>query len=173
MLKELAALNALEARGAVLAQMDPLALEIHNSAPVGPLRRGVDIGLAAAEGHTLPGPGKDKIRDSLDSHEQPGFNAAVKFSLDRNRNAGLAAIGARIAKRDPAVAAARTRGISVFYWLGFDIATGIFGDPALGAQGNTATGQGSLGIRDALMTDAEKRGFNAAVTFHLARNYKH
>ena len=52
------------------------------------------------------------------------------------------------------------------YWLGFDIATGIFGDPALGAQGNTQSGPGSLGIRDAL-SPASKRGFNAAMELLL------
>ena len=37
--------------------------------------------------------------------------------------------------------------MSVLFLLGYDIATGIFGDPALGARGNTLTGPGSLGIR--------------------------
>jgi hypothetical protein len=54
----------------------------------------------------------------------------------------------------------------VFYWLGFDIATGIFGDPALGAQGNTATGPGSLKTRDSLSADGLK-GFNASMALHL------
>jgi hypothetical protein len=60
----------------------------------------------------------------------------------------------------------------VFYQLGFDIATGIFGDPALGALGNTLTGPGSLKIRDSLSA-AGQRGFNAAVDLHLARHYSH
>ncbi len=46
-----------------------------------------------------------------------------------------------------------------------------FGDPALGAQGNTATGRGSLGIRDSLSA-AGQRGFNAAVNLHLSRKYE-
>ena len=50
------------------------------------------------------------------------------------------------------------------------VATGIFGDPALGAQGKTATGPGSLGIRDSL-TPAGQRGFNASVKLHLSRKY--
>ncbi|HSB26328.1 MAG TPA: hypothetical protein VLE19_00675, partial [Pyrinomonadaceae bacterium] len=54
--------------------------------------------------------------------------------------------------------------------LGFDIATGIFGNPALGASGNTATGPGSLAIRDALSA-AGQRGFNASVKFLLSRSY--
>lgn len=56
-------------------------------------------------------------------------------------------------------------------WLGFDIATGIFGDPALGAKGNTATEPGSLKIRDGLSA-AGQRGFNASVALHLSRNYR-
>ena len=122
--------------------------------------------MAVAEGHTLPGPGKDKIRDGLSPPEQIGFNSAVSFSLERNRNAEFAGKGAAIAKVDPVVAKARTTNPSVFYWLGFDIASGIFGDPALGAQGNTLTGPGSLGIRDSLSADGQK-GFNASVKLHL------
>ncbi len=127
--------------------------------------------MAAAEGQTLPGPGKQKIHDSLPPAEQRGFNIAVSFSLEPNRNADLAARGAAIAKVDEKVAAARTAEADVFYWLGFDIATGIFGDPALGAKGNTVTGPGSLRIRDSLSA-AGQRGFNASVKLHLSRNYK-
>ena len=56
----------------------------------------------------------------------------------------------------------------MFFWLGFDIASGIFGDRAAGAQGNTATGPGSLGIRNEL-NGAGQRGFDAAVALHLGR----
>jgi hypothetical protein len=83
----------------------------------------------------------------------------------------LAARGAEIARRDPVVAQARVAENDVSYWQGFDIATGLFGDPALGAKGNTATGPGSLGIRDAL-TPAAQRGFNASVALHLSRDYR-
>jgi hypothetical protein len=83
----------------------------------------------------------------------------------------LAAKGAAIDAADPKVAAARNADPDVFYRLGFDIATGIFGDPALGALGNTAVGPGSMKIRDALSA-AGQRGFNAAVQFHLAHHYR-
>ena len=54
---------------------------------------GFNIGLGASEGQTAPGPGKDAIRNSLlFSTEQSGFNRAVSFALERNRNA--AAMGA-------------------------------------------------------------------------------
>jgi hypothetical protein len=132
---------------------------------------GFDIGIGAAEGQTLPGPGKQKIHDALNPRSQGAFATAVTFSLERNRNADLAARGAAIAEADPVVAAARTPGPNILFWLGFDIATGIFGDPALGALGNTATGPGSLKIRDSL-SPAGQIGFNAAVTLHLSRNYK-
>jgi hypothetical protein len=82
----------------------------------------------------------------------------------------LAAKGLAIAQVDPTVAAARTAESDNLYRQGFDIATGIFGDPALGAWGRTETGPGSLWIRDKL-TPAGQRGFNASVTFHLNRNY--
>jgi hypothetical protein len=164
--------NALAARGEALANADPLAAELRNREPEGPIRRGFYIGMAAAEGQTLPGPGKQKIHDSLSAAEQGGFDTAVSFSLERNRNADFAAKGAAIAEQDPIVAEARNLETDVFYRLGFDIASGIFGDPALGAKGNTETGPGSLKIRDSLSA-AGQRGFNASVVLHLSRSYKH
>src|SRR5260370_14620588 len=126
--------------------------------------------MAGVEGQPAPGPRKQKIHDLLNAPEQRGFDAAVSFSLERNRNAHLAASGAAIAEQDPIVKEARNLETDVFYRLGFDIATGIFGDPALGAKGNTATGPGSLKIRDSLSA-AGQRGFNASVKLHLSRKY--
>jgi hypothetical protein len=166
-----ATVNALAAKGEAIANQDPLATELRNQQPEGPARRGFDIGMAAAEGQTASGPGKQSIHDSLNPAEQVGFEMAVAFSLERNRNAEFAAKGAAIARADAVVAEARTVDRDVFYRLGFDIATGIFGNPALGAKGNTATGPGSLKIRNSL-SDAGQRGFDAAVKLHLSRNYK-
>lgn len=158
-------MNILATKGKVIANADPLAVELRNR-ETGSSQRGFDIGMAAAEGQTLPGPGKQKIHDELSLAEQIGFSKAVDFSLERNNYFELAAKGAYIAKTDPKVAEARTINPSVFYWLGFDIATGIFGDPALGAKGNTLTGSGSLKIRDSLSVDGQ-RGFDASVKLHL------
>jgi hypothetical protein len=165
-----ASYDDLAAKGEMIANADPLSVELRNRAINDSSRRGFDIGMAAAEGQTLPGPGKDAIRDALCYPEQEGFQTAVSFSLQRNRNAQLAAAGAAIAGLDPIVAEARTTDPDVFYWLGFDIATGIFGDHALGALGNTATGAGSMAIRDALNLNGQ-RGFNASVALHLRRKY--
>jgi hypothetical protein len=186
----------LAARGEAIANQDPLAIELRNQQPDNSARQGFDIGMAAAEGHTAPGPGKDKTCASLHSpEEQGGCRIAVSFSVERNKNAKLAATGAAIAKADPVVAEARNMTTDVFYRLGFDIATGRFGNPWLGAQGNTAawpgsnrlcildgesfvcavgntaTGPGSLGIRDSLSA-AGQRGFNDSVKLHLSRKYK-
>jgi hypothetical protein len=160
--------NALAAKGEAIANQDPLAIELRNLQPEGSARRGFDIGMAAAEGQTLPGPGKQRIHDSLSADEQGGFSIAVSFSLERNRNAKLAETGAKIAQANPVVAEARNATTDIFYRLGFDIATGIFGDPAQGALGNTATGPGSLRIRDSL-SPAGQRGFNASVKLHLGQ----
>ena len=84
----------------------------------------------------------------------------------------LAAIGAAIAAQDPAVAEARNTRPNAAYLRGFDIASGLFGDPALGSAGNTVMGPGSESIR-ATLSAAGQRGFNASVAFHLARDYKH
>jgi len=165
-----AGLPDLAVRGEALASADPRSASLREQQAEGPKRTGFDIGMAAAENQTAPGPGKDRIRATLAAGEQAGFDVGVSFSLDRNRNAELAATGERIAGADPAAAAARERDPDGRYQLGFDIATAIFGDPALGAKGNTATGPGSLGIRDALSA-ASQRGFNDAVAYHLARTY--
>lgn len=162
-------LDALAARGPAIAAADPLAMELREQ-QVGAALRGFDIGMAAAEGQTAPGPGKDRIRASLPAAEQGGFLFAVAFTLDRNRNAERAATGAAIAAADPETAAARAAQPDVLHRLGFDIATAIFGDPALGAQGNTATGPGSMGIRNALSPSA-LQGFDDGVAFHLRRTY--
>jgi hypothetical protein len=84
----------------------------------------------------------------------------------------LAEKGFAIAEKDPVLAKVRFDGATDgFYLLGFDIATAIFGDPALGAQGNTAVGPGSLKFRNALNASGQ-RGFDASVKFNLSRNYK-
>jgi hypothetical protein len=161
----------LATKGAAIAAQDPLATALRNQQPDGPAREGFDIGMGAAAGDTLPGPGKQRIHDSLPQAKQAGFSTAVSFSLERNRNAGRAAKGAAIAAADPVVAEARNAESDVFFRLGFDIASAIFGDPARGAEGNTATGPGSLAVRDSLSAAGQK-GFNAAVAFHLAHSYR-
>jgi hypothetical protein len=98
-------------------------------------------------------------------------NNPAAAGLEEKCNAELAAKGAAIAQVDPIVAAGRAAEADVLYRQGFDIATGIFGDPALGANGNTAAGPGSQGIRNSLSA-AGQRGFDASVKLHLSRNYK-
>jgi hypothetical protein len=163
--------DVLAAKGESIANADPLAVELRNREPAGPSRRGFDIGMAAAEGQTAPGPGKQAIHDSLSPAEQIGFRSAVSFSLERNRNLVWATKGAAIAKVDPIVAKARTVDPSVFYWLGFDIATGLFGDLALGGAGHTSEGPGSQAIRDGL-SDGGQKGFRAAVDLYLVQKHK-
>jgi hypothetical protein len=158
-------------RGAELAAEDPLAQQLRDQQLDEPTRLGFDVGMAAAEGQTADGPGKQKMHDSLYPAEQTGFSTAVNFSIERNRNIKLARVGAAIAEADPIVAAARNAKVDVFYRLGFDIASGLFGNPALGAAGNTLTGPGSLKIRDSLSA-AGQRGFNASVALHLSRKYR-
>jgi hypothetical protein len=104
------------------------------------------------------------------AREARARNSPAAPGLEASCRAELAAKGLAIAQVDPKVAAARTADSDNLSRQGFDIATGIFGDPALGAYGRTATGPGSLGIRDQL-TPAGQRGFNASVTFHLRQDY--
>jgi hypothetical protein len=163
-------LDQLAGRGAELAAGDPALGDLRDAQPEGPVRRGFDIGIGASAGQSAWGPGKQRILDSLPAAEQEGYKVAVSFELDRNREAARAALGAAIAGSDPELEAARRGEADPRYALGFDIATAIFGDTAQGAQGNTATGPGSLGIRDGLSAPA-RRGFDAAVRLHLARRY--
>lgn len=164
--------DSLAAKGEALALQDPLVTELRNLQTEGPFRRGFDVGIAAWDGNTLQGPGKQALFASLASQEErTGFLAAEAFSMQRNPNIELAARGAAIARQDPAVARAREAEPDVYYKLGFDIATGIFGDPAQGALGNTLLGPGSLRIRDSLTAENAQWGFDAAATYHLGRKY--
>jgi hypothetical protein len=79
------------------------------------------------------------------------------------------AVAANIAAADPAVAIARTADLDVRYWLGFDIASTLFVDPALGAEGSKSTGPGSQKFQAGLSLPAQ-RGFSASTKFHLARS---
>lgn len=161
---------ALAAKGEAIATQDSLAGELRDQQVDEAARRGFDIGLGASEGQTLWGPGKQQIMDSLATSEQQGFAIAAYYTVDRNRNAKLAAAGHAIASADPALAQARSVEADGRYGLGFDIATALFGDSKLGAEGNTSTGPGSLGIRDALSAPAQ-RGFDAAVEILLSRDH--
>ncbi len=162
--------DALAANGADIAAGDALLSSLRQLQPEGGNRRGFDIGVAAGGGDTAWGPGKQRILDSLAATEQEGFKVAMSFVLDRNRNAQLASTGAAIDIADPELAQARAADVDSRYALGFDIATGLFGDPALGAAGNTVLGPGSLAIRNGLGAAAQ-RGFDAAVTLHQGRKY--
>jgi hypothetical protein len=166
-----AQLEALALRGGPIAAADPLAAALRAQQTVPAGQRGFDIGMAATENQTAMGPGKQNTHDSLAKDEQYGYYEAVTFSLQRNSHRDLAATGAAIDRADPAVAAARDANPNVFYQLGFDIATGLFGDPALGALGNTLMGPGSEKIRSSLNADAQL-GFDASVTFHQGRTYR-
>ena len=124
--------------------------------------------------------------DSLSAEERIGFDNAVLFSLDRNRankrflsgTSGppgeWALKGAAVAKVDPVVQAARTveSGVGgVFFALGFDVATGIFGQIALGGAGHTSEGPGSEAARDELLSQDAQRGFRASVDLHLVKQH--
>jgi hypothetical protein len=158
-------------KGEAIAKRNPLSAALREQQPEGAGRRGFDLGMEIAENQTLWGPGKQTRLETLSGAEQDGFRAAAYFSIDHNANILLAEVGAAIAEADPVVMRARMREQDAAFWLGFDIATGIFGDPKRGARGNTATGPGSLGIRDNLNSPASRRGFNASVALHLSRRY--
>jgi hypothetical protein len=156
-------------QGEAMANQDPMAVELRNSLPDGPSKVGFNMAFGIAGTQTLPGPGKDKYRDdSLEANQRNGWNTATSYFLDRNRNADWVKRGTGVAAASQVVKAARIdNSPSVLFRLGFDIATGIFGDPNLGAQGNTAMGPGAQKVRDELASADAKKGFEASVKLHL------
>ncbi len=170
-------------KGAFLASQDPLATELRNLQAAGPQRRGFDFGMAVTDGQTADGPGKQAVRAALAGDEQPGFDFALRYSLDRNGSGPLAARGAAIIAADSgaaterdagAAAIARAAGVAdaaVFYKLGFNVATALFGNPKLGAAGNTLIGPGSLKVRNALGNGNSWVGFDTAVSYHQRHRY--
>jgi hypothetical protein len=157
------------ARGQALAAADPGAANLRNSMLAAP-RRGFEIGLGIWAAQTAPGPGKQRYHDFLGIAEQQGFNFAAAYALPRNKYAELVAIGLAIDAADAQVRARRDATNDGFFWLGFDIASGLFGDPRAGAQGNRVLGTGAIAIRDSLNA-AGQAGFNASMQMHLGRNY--
>jgi len=158
------------AAATALIRADPLLAEFERRQPAGETHRGFEIGVGACGSDTLWGPGKQRILDSLPAAQQDGFKLAASYLLDRNRYAALDAVGIKIAASDPLVQRARTADPDVRFWLGFDIASALYGDPKLGSEGSKSTGPGSARILASLSAPAQ-RGFTASTQFHLARTY--
>jgi hypothetical protein len=166
--------------GAAITRSDALVAAVRSLQQNEFRQMGFDIGIGATGGDTLWGPGKQKILDSLDFEQQIGFRQASTFAMIRNNEPVLSSKGADIAKADPQVETARKSQASGLFWLGFDIATALFGDPMLGALGNTAMGPGAGKIRSKLdevehillPSSEASRGFDASVAFHLGRKNK-
>ena len=149
-----------------MTNADPLATILRDNEPQGEGRRGFHIGMATEANNTLWGPGAQSIKDSLTtSAAVHGFTTAAAYCLQRNNNAETARRGLAVVKADPAADSARKLLPVGLSWLGFDIASGIFGNPALGALGNTAMGPGSRKIRASLDNDGQI-GFDAAVALY-------
>ena len=124
--------DSLAAKGEMLTAQDPLAAALRDQQPEGDMRRGFLIGMAAAERQTAPVLARTPRGLLLLLEQRGGFQIAVTFSLMRNRAIQQAEQGAAVAAADPDVAAAAHSNNSVFYRLGFDVGTGIYGDPSLG-----------------------------------------
>jgi hypothetical protein len=156
-------------RGEYMASMDDAAAGLRNRLD-GAARRGFEIGLGAWDHNTAPGPGKQRYHDALITPEQQGFDLAAAYALPKNKHAALIEVGVRIANADAEVTAARAVDPDVFFTMGFDIASGLFGDPAAGSEGSKAMGPGAMEIRNAL-TLPGRRGFDASTKLHFARAY--
>jgi hypothetical protein len=124
--------------------------------------------------------GRTKVSTTTDTPAKPicdiaeearARNSPAAAGLQQQCLADLAARGLAIAQADQTVADARAAEMDERFQQGFDIATGIFGDPALGAEGHTEQGPGSFRIRNSL-DPAGQRGFDASVKLHLSRDYR-
>jgi hypothetical protein len=178
--------NSFAARGRALCEEDPLAQALRELQPAGTLRDVFDDTMGRIEGQTDQGPGKQAFREALNPSDRSAFDAAVLFTLDRNKankrplsgDSGppgeWARKGAAIAKADAVAAAARNgeKGISgIFFALGFDIGAAIF-SPTNGGAGHTSEGPGSQRVRDELLSQDAQRGFRAAVDLYLVQKHK-
>ena len=152
-------LNALAARGEILAAADPLAAALRDRLDEAG-RLGFDIGMGVAEGHTAPGPGKQARGEALPADQQQGYFAAVEYSVTRNANLEAAHLGARVAVGVPRLAEARQAEDDPFYSLGFDIATGLLNDRQ-GTLGGLSQSVNAGRVR-ATLTGATQRGFDAS-----------
>ena len=162
-----AEMETARARGEAMAADDALARNLRNRLPEAAFR-GFDIGLGIWQGNTAPGPGKQRYHDALIKIEQLGFDTAAAYALPRNKYAALIGVGAAIAGADAEVAAMRAAKDNVYYWLGVDIASALFGDPAAGAQGSKLLGADAMAIRNSLNVQGQS-GFNDSMRLHLAR----
>lgn len=163
-------LTALATTGQGLITGDLLLTAIRDAQPEGPARRGFEIGVGTMNENSAWGPGSTEIRDSLEPEEQPGFTLGAEVCRQRNLNSEIAGKGARVTAAEPAVQKARALRPPGLYWLGFDIATGLFGNPKLGALGSTVMGPGSERIRASLTVETAT-GFDNGVAYHLAQKY--
>jgi hypothetical protein len=81
--------DVLITRGQALIDQDPLAVMLRNSMPNAESQRGYNVAFAVGGGDDRPGPGKDRIRNSLPETEQLGSDTAEAFFLERNSNLSL------------------------------------------------------------------------------------
>lgn len=87
-------------------------------------------------------------------------------AVDSTRIDGLAATGANIANQDTDLAYVRAAESGAEFQRGFDIATGLFGDPSLGAEGRAAADPQAASIRESLDSDGQ-RGFDASADYQF------
>lgn len=166
-----AELETVAVRGEGLSANDEFVTQILGRITEPNARRGFFIGLGAWGANTAPGPGKQRFHDALIAAEQRGFELAAAYALPHNKYAALLNVGAVINAADAEVAAARSADTDGFFWLGFDIASGLFGDPAAGSQGQKVFGAEAGAIRESLNA-AGQRGFNSSMQLHLSRSYR-
>jgi uncharacterized protein YkwD len=93
---------------------------------------------------------------------------AIASALEQPSLEELAALGAAVARANPILAAARDAERDVAYRLGFDVASGLYADPADGGLGS-AGGRQARGIRRTL-DETARRGFDASRDL-LRRDY--
>jgi len=124
--------------------------------------------MAAAEGQTAPGPGKQRLHDALSPAEQEGYSIAVSNSLMWNKNlektriAELAAKGAVIVSQDQGASVLLNQQPEGPARRGFYVGMGIW-------EVDTVPGPGKQKVHD-LLSPEEQGGFDVAASYSMVRN---
>lgn len=159
-------LDALEAIGAHIEEIEPLAHQLAQSSEV-QSHRAYDIGLGLDAGNTAVSPAElAPIRSALGPDELHSFDVGTRFGLDYNRNANLAQAGAQVIERDTAsgIQSAIPANADPRFVLGFEIAAGLFGSPQFGGQGNRQMTL-SMSVMFGQLGSQTHAGFDAARRF--------
>jgi hypothetical protein len=163
-------LGVLAARGQRIALRDPLLTAMRELEPEGDSRVGFEIGLAIAKDQTEWGPGKQRAIDDLPIVQQDSATRSAHFAVHRNALIAPALQGATVARGDtrPEAVTLRTAEPPGYFTLGFDVASALFANEALGGNGRAGSDSESVALRNKLPPEGT-RGFDTAAKLYMGK----